>query len=96
MFCAQVIVQGLRESGVFTSIIASANSNLAKDKFLSSIGSTNSTSTNDMVTFSRKIGKTTESQATVRKVLVFADVAIQEAAVPPLSPPGVDDVMHES
>lgn len=96
IYAPMVIVQGLRESGVFTSVIASANSNLAKDKFLSSIGSTNSTSTNDMVTVSRKIGKTTESQATVRKLLVFADVAIHEAAVPPLSPPGIDDVMHES
>lgn len=95
IYAPMVIVQGLRESGVFTSVIASANSNLAKDKFLSSIGSTNSTSANDKVTVSRKIGKT-ESQATVRKVLVFADVAIHEAAVPPLSPPGVDDVVHES
>lgn len=95
IYAPMVIVQGLRESGVFTSVIASGNSNLAKDKFLSSIGSTNSTSTNDKVTVSRKIGKT-ESQATVRKVLVFADVAIHEAAVPPLSPPGVDDVVHES
>jgi len=96
MFFAQVIVQGLRESGVFTSVISSANTNLEKDKFLSAIGSSNSTSPNDVDTASRKIGKTTESQATARKVLEVTDLAIHEAAVPPSSPPGADDVMHES
>lgn len=96
IYAPMVIVQGLRESGIFTSIIASASTNITKDKFLSSIGATNSTTSSERVTSSRKIGKTTESQATARRVLEVSDEAIQEPAVPPLSPPGVDDVMNES
>lgn len=96
IYAPMVIVQGLRESGIFTSIIASASTNITKDKFLSSIGATNSTTSSERVTSSRKIGKTTESQATARRVLEVSDEAIHEPAVPPLSPPGVDDVMNES
>lgn len=95
----QVIVQGLRESGVFTSIIESASTPLSKDKFLSSIESSNSTRPDDTVTSSRKVGKVTDSQATVRKVLQFTDAATHEAAVPPLPSPGVvddDDDMLDS
>ncbi|GAY48967.1 hypothetical protein CUMW_115680, partial [Citrus unshiu] len=33
---SEIITQGLRESGIFTSVIASANTTLSKDKILSS------------------------------------------------------------
>lgn len=87
----QVIVQGLRESGIFTSIIESASKFLSKDKFLSSIESSNSTRPHDSIGSSRKMGKITESQATVRRVLQFTDAATNEVAVPPLPAPGADD-----
>ncbi|KAL2926215.1 Glycosyltransferase-like KOBITO 1 [Bienertia sinuspersici] len=83
---------GLREAGVFTNIIDSASTPLSKDKFLSSIESSNSTRHDESVVSSRKIGEvTTESQATVRKVLEFTDFATHEAAVPPLPAPLLDD-----
>lgn len=87
----QVIVQGLREAGVFTSVIESASTPLSKDKFLSSIESSNSTRHDESIVSSRKIGKTAESQATARKVLEISDAVAHVAAIPPLPPPGVDD-----
>ncbi|XP_021774393.1 glycosyltransferase-like KOBITO 1 [Chenopodium quinoa] len=97
IYAPMVIVQGLRESGVFTSIIESASTSLSKDNFLSSIVSSNSTRPNDLVASSRKKNKARESQATVRKVLQFTDAATHEAAVPPLPSPGVnDDDVQES
>ncbi|TQE05828.1 hypothetical protein C1H46_008511 [Malus baccata] len=89
----KVIIQGLRESGVFSSVIASAaQTNLSKDQFLSSVESSNSSreSTSGAIT-SRKIGKLIDSQATARRVLEFTDDASHPLAVPPLSPPGLDE-----
>lgn len=86
----QVIVQGLRESGIFTSIIESASTSISKDKFLSSIESSNSTRRDKSVVSSRKMSRKTESQATARRVLQFTDV-IHEAAVPPLPAPDAND-----
>lgn len=91
IYAPMVIVQGLRESGIFTSIIESGSKPLSKDKFLSSIESSNSTRPDDSATSSRKVGKITDAQATVRKVLQFTDVSTHEAAIPPLPSPGVDD-----
>lgn len=91
IYAPMVIVQGLREAGVFTSVVESASTPLSKDKFLSSIESSNSTRNDESVVSSRKMGKTTESQATARRVLEFPDAAIHEAAIPPLPAPGVDD-----
>ncbi|KAJ7982281.1 glycosyltransferase-like KOBITO 1 [Quillaja saponaria] len=83
-----VIVQGLRESGVFTSVIASAPS-LSKEKFLMSIDSSNSSRTVASGSLpSRKVGTTKGYQSTVRKIL---DIESHEGAVPPLSPPGLED-----
>ncbi|KAF4361092.1 hypothetical protein F8388_016901 [Cannabis sativa] len=100
-FDRTVIIQGLRESGVFSSVIASsASSNISKEKFLTTIGSTSSNSTRAVASESlpsRKIGKIRKNQATVRKVLTIenaASASYQEAAVPPLSPPSSDDVDH--
>ncbi|PQQ07660.1 glycosyltransferase-like [Prunus yedoensis var. nudiflora] len=97
-FDRAVIVQGLRESGVFSSVIASAaQTTLSKDQFLSSVESSNSSreSTSGAIT-SRKIGKIIDSQATARRVLGFTDDASQPSAIPPLSPPGVDDFPIET
>lgn len=86
----QVIVQGLRESGVFTSVVAAAHTNLSKDEFLSSIESSNTTrAIESRGISSRKIGNSGESQATVRKVLETAET--DSYAVPPLSPPSMND-----
>lgn len=89
----QAIIQGLRESGVFSSVIESAEqASLSKDKFLSSAKSSNltrtSTSTNSFN--SRKIGKS-DVQATVKTVLEFTDNLTHPLAIPPLSPPTFED-----
>ncbi|KAE8723374.1 Glycosyltransferase-like [Hibiscus syriacus] len=78
IYTPMAIIQGLRESGVFRSVIANAPTTVSRDKFLSSTDSSNSSRTVSFV--SRKIGKQASSG---RKVLgIEAD-----AAVPPLSPP---------
>ncbi|XP_031265924.1 glycosyltransferase-like KOBITO 1 [Pistacia vera] len=91
VYAPMAIIQGLRESGVFTSVIKSAQTTISKDKFLKSIDSSNSSravaSESDP---SRKVGRSKEYQATVRKVLDI-EVESYEAAVPPLSPPGFND-----
>lgn len=86
----QVIIEGLKESGVFRSVIANAPTTLSRDKFLASIESSNSSRTGGGQSQpSRKIGRNTEnqSQATVRKALEA--IELHEVAVPPLSPPGL-------
>lgn len=87
----QVIIQSLRESGVFSSVIASAPS-LSKENFLLSIDSSNSSRASATVSLPRKAGRTKESQAATRKILDIESAAFHEVAVPPLSPPGVDDI----
>ncbi|ESW21010.1 hypothetical protein PHAVU_005G033300 [Phaseolus vulgaris] len=92
IYSPMVIVQNLRESGVFSSVIASAPS-LSKENFLLSIDSSNSSRAAGAVTLSsRKAGRTKESQTATRRVLSFESAAsFHEVAVPPLSPPGEDD-----
>lgn len=94
----QAIIQGLRESGVFSSIITSAPTSLSKDKFFSSIESSNSSRAVASQSLpSRKIGRSRESKATARKALEISDIATYEVAVPPLSPPGMDkDIISEA
>jgi hypothetical protein len=88
----QAIIQGLRESGVFSSVIASAPTTLSKENFLSSIVSSNSSRAVASESLpSRKIGGRKGYQATLRKILDIESAASYEAAVPPLSPPGMDD-----
>lgn len=91
--CAfQVIIQALRESGVFSSIIASAPTTISKDKFLASIDKSNSSRAVASESLpSRKMGRNRENQAAARKVLGLEDTISYEAAVPPLPSPGVDD-----
>uniref|UniRef100_A0A0R0K8A6 Glycosyltransferase family 92 protein n=3 Tax=Glycine subgen. Soja TaxID=1462606 RepID=A0A0R0K8A6_SOYBN len=91
IYSPMVIIQSLRESGVFSSVIASAPS-LSKENFLLSIDSSNSSRVSASVTLpSRKVGRTKESQAATRKALSVESAAFHEVAVPPLSPPVVDD-----
>ncbi|KAK3021334.1 hypothetical protein RJ639_047077 [Escallonia herrerae] len=91
IYAPMAIIQGLRQSGVFGSVITSAQTSLSKDNFLSSIESGNTTSAVDSrVISSRKIGNTGEFQSTARKVLEFADA--DSLAIPPLSPPEMDDI----
>ncbi|RDX77385.1 Glycosyltransferase-like KOBITO 1 [Mucuna pruriens] len=96
IFSPMVIIQSLRESGVFSSVIASAPT-LSKENFLQSIDSSNSSRAIASITLpSRKAGRTKESEAAARKVLTIESAAFHEVAVPPLSPPGVDDNDHIS
>lgn len=95
IYAPMVIVQGLRESGVFGTVIASAQKTLSKDKFLTSIESSNSSrdATSNVLSM-RKFGKSKDSQATARKVLEMTDTS-HAIAVPPLSPPGSDELQLE-
>ncbi|KAI4323487.1 hypothetical protein L6164_023086 [Bauhinia variegata] len=91
IYAPMAIIQGLRESGVFSSIIASAPS-LSKEKFLRSIDSSNSSRAVASVSLpSKKTVRTTESQAAARKVLDIESASFHEGAIPPLSPPAIDD-----
>ncbi|CAN6561821.1 unnamed protein product [Malus baccata var. baccata] len=93
IYAPMAIIQGLRESGVFSSVIASAPTTLSKEKFLLTIDSSNSSraATSESLPSSRKIGRSRESKATARKALDIEAAEFQEVAVPPLSPPGMDD-----
>lgn len=88
----QVIVQGLRESGVFSSIVLSAQESLSKDKFLASFESNSSSKAAASESLpSRKIGRNQHSQA-ARRVLAGSGSLFEfhVEAVPPQSPPGID------
>ncbi|XP_022764927.1 glycosyltransferase-like KOBITO 1 [Durio zibethinus] len=88
IYAPMAIIQGLRESGVFTSVIETAPTTLSRDMFLASIDSSNSSRAVPSVSLaSRKIGRSREHQASTRKVLEIEASAAHEAAVPPLSPP---------
>lgn len=98
MLVFQVIIQGLREAGIFSSVITSAQSSISKDKFLASIEKSNSTrAVSSQSLPSRKIGRNHDSQATARRIFNTAAAAYHEAAIPPLSPPVMDnDLMNEA
>ncbi|MCD7465332.1 hypothetical protein HAX54_001048 [Datura stramonium] len=83
-----IIIQGLKESGVFASVIASAHRDIIKEESLSSTGNRNTSGYSD--TFPRKMGRLLEPQATARKFLEFSETDLQ--AFPPESPPGLDGI----
>ncbi|XWS07573.1 hypothetical protein CRYUN_Cryun41cG0000500 [Craigia yunnanensis] len=88
IYAPMAIIQGLRESGVFSSVVATAPTTLSRDKFLASVDSSNSSRAVPYMAFaSRKIGRSREQRASARKVLEIEASAAHEAAVPPLSPP---------
>ncbi|CAK9183994.1 unnamed protein product [Ilex paraguariensis] len=88
-----VIVQGLKDTGIFSNVIASAQTSLSKGKLLSSIESSNPSKV--AAEFggisSRKIGgNMEESQATASKVLEIEGSDFH--AMPPQSPPAITDI----
>ncbi|GAA0174895.1 glycosyltransferase [Lithospermum erythrorhizon] len=93
IYAPMVIIQGLRESGVFRSVIESAQSSTARDKFLQSIGSNSSSrAVGSLPHTSRKVIRDQKSQATARRTLETIE-ASHEPAVPPLSPPSLDSIV---
>ncbi|XP_030519650.2 glycosyltransferase-like At2g41451 [Rhodamnia argentea] len=88
IYAPMVIVQGLRESGVFSSVIASAQET---DKIVSIENRNSSRKLESGEVSSRKIGTNKESRAIPRRVLESTESDIHPSAVPPLSPPGADD-----
>ncbi|PKI31604.1 hypothetical protein CRG98_047986, partial [Punica granatum] len=96
IYAPMVIVQGLRESGVFSSVIASAQTTLSKEKFLESVKPSNSSTMADSGEIhSRKIGKKKESQATARRILNYMNNSSHPSAIPPLSPPDLHNFDRE-
>ncbi|KAL0708359.1 hypothetical protein Bca4012_074785 [Brassica carinata] len=80
-FDRSVVIQALKESGVFSAVVSSASStNLSKKNFLASMHKSNSSRSESLTS------KDKESQGiSARRHLLGA-----ESAVPPLSPPGME------
>ncbi|GLT95887.1 hypothetical protein SLE2022_135440 [Rubroshorea leprosula] len=96
IYAPMAIIQGLRESGVFVDVIQSAHETMSKDTSLASVESSNSSKVdNSKIVSSRKIGNIEESQATARRILEITDKVFNDSAIPPLSPPGMDDSQIE-
>ncbi|XVE95864.1 hypothetical protein REPUB_Repub02eG0171000 [Reevesia pubescens] len=87
IYAPMAIIQGLRESGVFNSVVQSAQTTLLKD---TSVESSNSSKVDKPgIISSRKID-VKESQATARRILEITDKFSYDSAIPPLSPPVLD------
>ncbi|KAL2320708.1 hypothetical protein Fmac_029677 [Flemingia macrophylla] len=87
-FDRSIIIQSLRESGAFSSLIAkAAETKISKEIFLRSVESSNSSrnSRSEMIS-SRKTDAGGLSQANARRILEVIDDSLP-SAVPPLSPP---------
>ncbi|GAB4832239.1 Glycosyltransferase-like KOBITO 1 [Ancistrocladus abbreviatus] len=94
IYAPMVIIQGLRESRVFSSVVASASETSTRDKFLASVQRNNATRAVASVSLpSRRSDRSAVSQAVARKLLEDTITAAHEAAVPPLSPPVMDDIV---
>ncbi|XP_008793104.3 glycosyltransferase-like At2g41451 [Phoenix dactylifera] len=96
VYAPMAIIQGLRESGVFSSAIASAQT-LSKEKFLSSMEGIQNKNSSALPKLSTAASKNMtrgaggkESYAAARKILETA--VFTENAIPPISPPGLDDI----
>ncbi|TYG96660.1 hypothetical protein ES288_A11G369100v1 [Gossypium darwinii] len=85
IYAPMVIIQGLRDSGLFGSVIQSAQTTLSKE-----IKSSNTSRVDKpgMIS-SRKIG-VKETTATARRILEIPNETSYESAIPPLSPPILD------
>ncbi|RCV43557.1 hypothetical protein SEVIR_9G309500v4 [Setaria viridis] len=93
IYTPMAIVQGLRESGVFTSVIAggqaAVNEKLSPKKM--DAQSQNITRPGNLPI---DLIRSSDSKASARKILQAAELAFRDtvvSAVPPLSPPGLDD-----
>ncbi|MQL89177.1 hypothetical protein Taro_021749 [Colocasia esculenta] len=94
IYAPMSIIQGLRESGVFRSVIASSRKNFNEKLFTSTENPSNSTSSEDLNLATRNSNTAgragiRESDAASRKILEALDSFA--AAVPPLSPPALED-----
>ncbi|KAK8546119.1 hypothetical protein V6N13_067353 [Hibiscus sabdariffa] len=66
IYAPTAIIQGLRESGVFSSVIANAPSTISKQKFLASIDSSNSSRVVPLASHaSRMIGRNRQTASTI-------------------------------
>lgn len=85
-----VIIEGLRESGIFASAIAAANSSTSSESKTSSY--TKKIDAGELSSEELSI----RFQGTARKVLETAEEKVDHPrAVPPLSPPGIDSFSSE-
>ncbi|KAK7396212.1 hypothetical protein VNO78_17052 [Psophocarpus tetragonolobus] len=93
IYAPMIIIQSLKESGVFTSVISKAvQTKLSKDNFLKSVESSNSTrSSRSEIISSRKTDADGLTQVTARRTLEVIDSSLP-SAIPPLSPPSYDHV----
>ncbi|KAJ0475768.1 putative glycosyltransferase-like KOBITO 1 [Helianthus annuus] len=98
IYAPMVIIQGLKEAGVFSSLISSVQTSLSKDTFLSSNEAINYSSNDDDAisgVSSRKIGKR-QPRMTVRNVLQATDIDTDKdtdlSAMPPLPAPVMEKV----
>nr|XP_043637093.1 glycosyltransferase-like At2g41451 [Erigeron canadensis] len=95
IYAPMVIMQGLRESGTFSSVIASAQRTSLGAELLSSVKNSNISSKaiggSDKI-LSKKNDESKESELIGRKVLEVSEIVL--SAVPPLSPPSptIDDI----
>ncbi|GAB4851682.1 hypothetical protein Ancab_031086 [Ancistrocladus abbreviatus] len=90
IYTPMVIIQGLKESGVFSSVIASGQEAVSKGNS-SSIENKSAGEVNRGKISSRKIGGSQEFHATARRILDIEELESHTPAVPPLSPPTLDD-----
>ncbi|ONM00488.1 Glycosyltransferase-like KOBITO 1 [Zea mays] len=97
IYTPMTIVQSLRESGVFTSAITAGqpavNAKLSPKE--TNAQSQNVTAPGNMT----RVVRSTDSKASGRKILQAVDLAFSDTnvtAVPPLSPPSLDEHRHHS
>ncbi|CAL4924082.1 unnamed protein product [Urochloa decumbens] len=92
IYTPMTIVQGLRESGTFTSVIAAGQA-AVNEKLLLKKTDVQSQNITRPENLQIELVGATDSKSSARKILqtklVFSDTDV--TAVPPLSPPGLDD-----
>ncbi|CAL4932536.1 unnamed protein product [Urochloa decumbens] len=92
IYTPMAIVQGLRESGTFTSVIAAGQA-AVNEKLLLKKSDAQSQNLTGPENLTIKLIGATDSKSSARKILqaelVFSDTDV--TAVPPMSPPGLDD-----
>ncbi|KAI4384641.1 hypothetical protein MLD38_002763 [Melastoma candidum] len=91
IYAPMAIIQGLRDSGVFSSVIESAPATVTNGKISSLVVRTNSSRAVASESLpSRKLGRNMQNKASGRKILDVETSASFISAIPPLSPPAPD------
>ncbi|XP_072969002.1 glycosyltransferase-like KOBITO 1 [Typha angustifolia] len=95
IYAPMVIIQGLREFGVFSSAVASGQL-LSKERTLSKDNLQNGTYAQPINGSLNSVERdsTKDSQKSARKILEVA--RLTENAIPPLSPPGLEDLVNDT